>query len=593
MKPLTSGMSWDCQPRYSPDGKSLAFISDRSGSDNVWIMNADGTNLRALTSEKRFLLGSPTWSPDGRYILARRWGQYPLESYLRKSELWLFHLDGGGGVQLTKGDAKHTRVSGPAFSPDGKYIYFSSIAGRYVYNAELGKWQLQRMNRETGEIHTMTSNYGGGFRPSLTPDGRQLIYATRRDAVTGLRVRDLETRAERWISRRITRDDQEGFAAEDTLPAYAVSRDSKFVYLTIGGRIHRLTVATGENHDVLFNAAVKRDLGKLVKFTDSVSDGPFNVKQMRWLQSSEDGARMIFSAIGKLWATTGGNAPPVRLTASAQREYAPSLSPDGKWIAYVTWNDRDGGRLWKVPSAGGPPIEISTAPALYAGPQWSPDGARIAFLLGTAAGWLSDDSADVIELRTVSSAGGKSDFVTQMRSSRATVIWSSDSKRLYYSEFQQAPAGSADRGSTTLVSIRTDGVDKKTHLKVNDGLWIFPSPDGQWALLLRNSNLYLSALPKGVGEAPLLNMESPSIPLKQVTLAGAQFPRWSPDSEHFTYAFTNHLYRGATREVLAAAKPADLKPNVTAIAMTAPRNIAHGVLALRNVRAITVKGDEV
>src|SRR5262245_51279659 len=94
-KPLTSGFAWDYQAKYSPDGRQIVFISDREGSDNVWIMNADGSGAKALTKEKKFMFTSPTWSPDGQYVVARRYGVYPYDSYLRKYELWMFHRDGG------------------------------------------------------------------------------------------------------------------------------------------------------------------------------------------------------------------------------------------------------------------------------------------------------------------------------------------------------------------------------------------------------------------------------------------------------------------------------------------------------------------
>ena len=168
-------------------------------------MNADGTEPRAVTKEKRYMFGSPSWSPDGQYIVARRYGTYPLDSYLRSSEVWLFHKDGGSGIQITKGatEPRARRVSGPVFSPDGKYIYFSGMNVGFAYNTDLGKWQVLRYNRDTAEMDTLTAEYGGGLRPMVTADGKRLIYATRHDAITGLRVRELDSRQERWAARRI------------------------------------------------------------------------------------------------------------------------------------------------------------------------------------------------------------------------------------------------------------------------------------------------------------------------------------------------------------------------------------------------------
>jgi imidazolonepropionase-like amidohydrolase/Tol biopolymer transport system component len=592
LKPLATGMRWDYQARYSPDGKQIAFISDRGGSDNIWIMNADGTSPKALTKEKKFMFGSPVWSPDGQYIVARRYGQYPDQSYLRQSQLWMFHKDGGTGIQLTKGDARFTRTSGPSFSPDGKYLYFASAA-RFAYNSDPGKWQLQRLNRETGEVDAITSSYGGGLRPMVSPDGKTLLYATRLDAVTGLRARNLEDRSERWLKRHITRDDQEGFATEDTLPGYGWSRDGKQVFIAVDGKIHRIDFPSGEDHLVPFTCNVKRELAARIKFDDHVSESPVTIRQMRWLHSTPDGSRMVFSASGKLWVAERG-ATPRRLTSSDAREFSPEISPDGKFVAYVTWSDAQGGRLWKAPIEGGAATELSRSAAFYGLPVWSPDGSKIAFIMGSATGWLSEDASDTYELKWIPASGGAISTVTHMRSPNSKVSWSGDGKRLYYDEVTPAnPTTPESQPSTALVSVRTDGFDKKTHIRFPEIVSAIPSPDERYILLTRFSNLYLIPLPHGTLDPITLTLDTPQLPVKQVTTTGAYYAHWAGDSASFTYAFVNHLYRTKLPDALGAAKPGDLKPETTTVDFTLPRHFAHGVVALRNARVITMKGDEI
>jgi dipeptidyl aminopeptidase/acylaminoacyl peptidase len=100
-------MPWDCMPRWSPDGRTIAFISDRDGGDNVWLVNADGTGARRITKEVDNALSSPMWSPDGQYIVVRRFGAYPTEeNYLTNVPLWIYHVGGGTGTQLFH-EARH------------------------------------------------------------------------------------------------------------------------------------------------------------------------------------------------------------------------------------------------------------------------------------------------------------------------------------------------------------------------------------------------------------------------------------------------------------------------------------------------------
>src|SRR5215467_13724787 len=97
---ITTGQAYDMQPAFSPDGKKLVFVSDRNGSENVWIANADGTHARAITTTERESYMSPTWAPDNEYVIAAK-----------GSQLWMYHESGGSGVQMT---GASSAPSGPA-----------------------------------------------------------------------------------------------------------------------------------------------------------------------------------------------------------------------------------------------------------------------------------------------------------------------------------------------------------------------------------------------------------------------------------------------------------------------------------------------
>jgi Tol biopolymer transport system component len=120
---LTSGIAWDMQPRYSPNGKWIAFTSDRAGGDNIWIMNRDGSKPQQVTKETFRLLNEPYWSPDSEYLVARK--HFTAERSLGAGEIWLYHRSGGEGLQLTKKRTEQKDTGEPALSPDGRYLYYS------------------------------------------------------------------------------------------------------------------------------------------------------------------------------------------------------------------------------------------------------------------------------------------------------------------------------------------------------------------------------------------------------------------------------------------------------------------------------------
>ncbi|HVP06630.1 MAG TPA: hypothetical protein VMS71_02220, partial [Candidatus Acidoferrum sp.] len=97
---LSGGLPYEIQPRYSPDGKKILFTSDRGGGDNIWMMDADGSNRVQITKEDYRLLNNGIWHPKQPYIVARK--HFTSERSLGAGEMWMYHIpDGGSGIQLT------------------------------------------------------------------------------------------------------------------------------------------------------------------------------------------------------------------------------------------------------------------------------------------------------------------------------------------------------------------------------------------------------------------------------------------------------------------------------------------------------------
>ena len=191
--PLLTGMAYETQPRFSPDGESVAFISDRSGGDALWRMRLDLTDTTRVAGGGSSLMLSPEWSPDGVYIVASR-----SNGLGGVAQLSMYHAERGSPLPLP-GSPALKRI-GAAFSPDGRYVWYAGGSGDWTYNAVLPLYQLYRYDRETGTTTTMTNRYGSAFRPAISPDGRWLVYGTRYNADTGLRKRDLETGEESWLA---------------------------------------------------------------------------------------------------------------------------------------------------------------------------------------------------------------------------------------------------------------------------------------------------------------------------------------------------------------------------------------------------------
>ena len=623
---LTSGLAFDAQPRYAPDGRHVVFTSDRDGADNVWIIDVQTRETRQVTRGRTNRYRSPEWTPDGRYIVVSR-----SAAAIGPAKPWMFHKDGGSGVQLVRdptplpNGAFPLTLMGAAFGKDDRYIWFGQRFGSWEYNAGLPQWTLVTFDRETGRRETRASMLGGGFRPALSPDGRYLVYGSRYEAQTGLRIRDLESASDKWLAFPIQRDEQESVASMDALPGYSFTPDSRAVIVSYGGKIWRVPVDGTAATPIPFRVQTQLGLGPKVAFNYRVSDSAeFIVRQIRDAVPSPDGRQLAFVAMDRLYVMDFPGGTPRRLTTMEGNEAQPAWSPDGRSIAFVSWT-RAGGQLYRVPAAGGRPVQISQSSAFYTQPAWSPDGTRIVLLRSPAQAVLeAGGQIGQTELIWVPSTGGRATYITTA-AGRGTPHFARDSTRIYlYS------------GGDGLVSIRWDGSDARTHLRLTGArlpeapqptpaLSAVMSPKGDEVLVQVSSDLYVVPLIV-TGEPATINLastEGSELPIRKVTDVGGQFPAWSSDgrrvhwsigNSHFVYdldrarqvddsldqaararAAADSARRAAGDTTRGPTPPAAQRyqPVETKITMKALRDTPQGTAVFRGARIVTMKGSEV
>ena len=587
---ITDGRAYDTQPRWAPDGTAIAFASDRSGSDNLWIIAADGSGARAVTTERDGGLTAPAWSPDGRYIVVRK---DPTLNRRGSSELWLYNRDGGRGVQLTtRSEVAGFNPNGPVFSHDGRWVYFAH--GNRVLDFTWVAWQIWRLDRRSGEVSQMTTGYRGAVRPAVAPDGRHLAFIRRDHAQSALVLRDLDTGMERDIRTGLDRDDQRGTTDYDAYPGFSFTPDGKSIVLATGGRIQRIATDGSAASDIPFTADVAFDLPERPVFRHRVSDDPVKARVIRWPQFTPQ-KDLVFETLGKLWIRRGDGTTQ-RLTRDAHREYAPAISPDGRWLAYVSWDDAAGGQLWKVPLGDAPTRRatmLTRVARQYANPAWSPDGSKIVLSwrppnVGSSANVWEDDAWHAIVW--VPSEGGETQTVTMVRP-RTTGRWypvprfSADGSRIFF-----IIASSPTRND--LVSVALDGTGRRAHAQFRYVEEAAVSPDGRQLAFVSMEDVYLADLP-ALADKPLeIDLDRPSMPLRRVADAGA-YLAWTADGRALTWSHGDTVYRTAI-DPARSLQPGDT-PAVEAIRVdvSAPRALPTTTTLLRGARLITMRGSEV
>lgn len=653
---LTSGMPYEVHPRFSPDGKQVVYISDKSGAQNVWVMDLETKKERAITKDKNQNYFSAVWSPDGQYIVAAK-GR-------RNIKLHLYHADKGGGVQILKKPESLKSID-PCFSPDGRYIYFSARKGAWNYNADLPQYQVQRYDMQEGETEGVTARYGSGFTPVISPDGKYLVYGSRYETETGLILRNLESGDEEWLAYPIQHDEQESIATLGVLPGMAFSPDGQFLYCAYNGQIQKIDIKTKAVSPLPMEIKLELELGPRLDFKYPISDEPEQpITQIRDAVPSPNGEWLAFTALNRLYLYSLKKEEVFRVSNHNFTEAMPTWSPDGKKIAYATWEGKEGG-IYEYTISAKRNRKINPSTGLFHSLVYTPQGNRLVYIRQSARSYrdayspfVSGSDAQIAYLDLAQ----KQEVIIAPAKGRDKPHFTAEGDRIYL-----------NHGSKGLVSIRWDGSDEKEHLKLTgittygskledfhhhgagadhdhdepsllpqaEGAWrertkpstpsvMLIAPNGESVLAQINNDLYTVHLPSygQKAEISVSKPEAAAFPAKKLTTMGGEFPAWSADGKkvhwslgpaHFIYdleksqAFSDSLKAAkesekkkaegdtseeSTEEETKGKKDKKEKDPVfeareIRIPLTYKKDIPQGYTLLQNARIITMKEEEV
>ncbi len=632
---ITEGLAFDSQPKYNHDGNSILFLSDRSGGNNVWVIDRNEKDTLQVTKGNTSKMQSADWSPDGDYIAVSKG--------TRNFKLHLYHRDGGEGSQLIS-EPEQLKISEPTFSPDGQLIWFSERMGAWQYNAKLPQYQLATYDREDGKKEVMTSRYGSAFTPTLSPDGKWLVYGSRFNDKTGLIKRNLITQEEDWLAYPVQRDEQESIAPLGVLPAMSFTPDSRAVVASYGGKIYRIPIVGGDATNIPLEVNETVAMAPQLKFDYPIEDSAtFSVNQIRDTQISPDGSSMVFTALNQLYFMSFAEKKPRRLTRLSVMEAMPTWHSNGKEVAFVTWDEKQGGNVYKVRvDKTTKPVKLTKEKGVYTQPVWSDDN-RIVVFKGSAQQFKDADGPHAFQQKSYlvwlnGNGDGKTNLITKA-AGFSNPHFAQNDKRIYLNSKEG------------LVSIKWDGTNQKQHLQV-DGITVYGSsydenhlladtptapkkkpskastllraPKGPYALAQINNDIYIVTVPYLGKKGAKINVKDASkaaFPSRKLTKFGGQFPSWDSNGQVVFWTLGKTLFRYdiANAEVIdkaqkeeaeAKKKEAEEKEKIAAseeeedgienyqakeldVIVKADRAIAKGLLALTNATLITMEGEDI
>jgi imidazolonepropionase-like amidohydrolase/Tol biopolymer transport system component len=583
---IAAGMPYETQPRFSPDGRQIAFTSDRGGGENIWLMNIDGSNPRQLTKESFTLLNNAAWSPDGRFVAARK--HYTTQRSLGAGEIWLYHVAGGNGVPLVErpNSQFQKELGEPVFDSSGEAIFFSRNVTpgnifEYAQNSNQEIFAVERYDMKTGERSKVAGGPGGAVRPAPSPDGRYLAYVHRERAKSKLYVKDLRSGEERKIYDGLDQDMQEGWAVHGLYPNMDWTPDSRSIVFWAGGKIRRVNADGTGAAEIPFQVSDTRDVIDPPRPVVNAFSESFTTKMPRFAALSPDSRRVVFESLGRLYLKDAAGGAPRPLTASGDDfQLDPSWTRDGGRIVFISWNDQRLGEIRMVNADGSGMRTVTQTPGHYRRPRFSPDGQTIVFERGGGGELTSDRWTEDRGIFRMPAGGGA---MTRLSRDGGNPHFGAASDRVYLEVNEDQ--------KLKLISTDLNGKDRRTHAQGDMVVEYQVAPTGDHLAFRENYNVFVAPFFAG---AKTLDMgaRGNQLPVTKATGIGGQYLHWAGNSSTLGWSMGPTLYSAATNALIRSDGGKYASPTSgISLAMPVRADVPAGMVALVGAKLVTMADD--